>query len=93
MSEATGNVTDPEREETLRIVAEVRRLAHDLNNTLMPLMMGLSLLRKKVADPSLDRTLTNMEKSSRRAAELTNELLALGRRHSAKPDAEKPEPS
>ncbi|MCM2316659.1 MAG: hypothetical protein NDJ92_16045 [Thermoanaerobaculia bacterium] len=88
MSDAPGNGNDPEREETLRVAAEIRSLAHDLNNTLMPLMMGLSLLRKKVADPSLDRTLTNMEKSVRRAAELTNEILAIGRRHSAKPDGE-----
>lgn len=90
MSDAGGHATEPEREETLHLATEVRRLAHDLNNTLMPLMMGLSLLRKKVADPSLDRTLTNMEKSVRRAAELTNEILAIGRSHSATTDAEKP---
>lgn len=90
MSDVDGNGIDPDREESLNMAADVRRLAHDLNNTLMPLMMGLSLLRKKVADPSLDRTLTNMEKSTRRAAELTNEILSIGRRHSAKPDGEKP---
>lgn len=91
MSDATGSGTDPERGQTLQMAAEVRRLAHDLNNTLMPLMMGLSLLRKKVADPTLDRTLTNMEKSCRRAAEITNEILAIGRRDSAKAAGETPE--
>jgi len=61
------------------LALEMRRLAHELNNALMPLMMGTTMLRKKVADPSLERTLTNMETSVRRAAELTNALLTLGR--------------
>ena len=70
---------DPARRDVAAIAREIRRLAHDLNNALMPLMMGVTLLRKKVADPSLERTLTNMETSVRRAADLSNALLELGR--------------
>ena len=67
-----------------RLALEVRRLAHDVNNALMPLMMGMSVLRRKVPDPALDRTLTNMETSARRAGDLTNEILALAHKYSPK---------
>jgi signal transduction histidine kinase len=73
------------------LALETRRLAHDLNNALMPLMMGISVLRKKVTDPSLDRTLTNMEKSVHRAGELTNEILSVAHRHSSRSGDTKPE--
>ncbi len=73
------NPDDPLSRDSAAMALEVRRLAHDLNNALMPLMMGVTTLRKKVADPSLDRTLANMETSVRRAAELANALLELGR--------------
>jgi len=75
----TAKQDDPAADRAPAFALEVRRLAHDLNNALMPLMMGVPLLRKKVADPSLERTLTNMETSVRRAADLANALLELGR--------------
>ncbi|MGK2857435.1 MAG: histidine kinase dimerization/phospho-acceptor domain-containing protein [Thermoanaerobaculia bacterium] len=75
-------------EDAVRLALEVRRLAHDINNALMPLMMGLSVIRRKAGDPSLDRTLTNMETSARRAADLTNEILALG--HGLTPPSNEP---
>jgi len=65
------------------LALEVQRLAHDLNNSLMPLMMGFTLLRRKVADPLLAGTLTSMETSVHRAADLANALLALAGEHSS----------
>ncbi len=81
MSDET-NRDDRGDHDDMAIALEVRRLAHDLNNALMPLMMGVTLLRRKIADPSLERTLANMETSVRRAAELAGALLALGRKQS-----------
>ena len=74
---------EPGNHDATAIALEVRRLAHDLKKALMPLMMGVTLLRRKVTDPSLERTLTNMETSVRRAAELSSALLALGRAQSS----------
>lgn len=86
VGEAESESSDAER-----LALEVRKLAHDLNNALMPLMMGLSVVRKKVDDPALDRTLTNMEKSVRRAGDLSNQILALAHHHSSRVGGEQTE--
>jgi signal transduction histidine kinase len=85
MSDSTDNAPQQEIDEAQRLALEIRHLAHDVNNALMPLLMGISVLRKKVSDPALDRTLTNMEKSAQRAGELTTEILKLAHRHSTRP--------
>ncbi len=83
MSDPTGTGSQQDMDDVQRLAFEIRHLAHDVNNALMPLLMGISVLRKKVSDPSLDRTLTNMEKSAQRAGELTSEILKSAHRHSA----------
>lgn len=85
MSDPTGTGSHQEMDDAQRLATEVRHLAHDVNNALMPLLMGISVLRKKVSDPALERTLTNMEKSAQRAGELTSEILKVAHRHSARP--------
>ncbi|MBI2215331.1 MAG: hypothetical protein HYU52_16900 [Acidobacteria bacterium] len=91
MNDDTTGPATPDVNDAERLALEIRKLAHDVNNALMPLMMGLSVLRKKVADPSLDRTLTNMEKGAQRVGDLTNEILALAHRHSPRPSQTEPE--
>jgi hypothetical protein len=54
---------------------ELRKLIHDLNNALMPILLGVDALRRKSHDPALERTLSNIEKATNRAAEIVAELL------------------
>ena len=58
---------------------EVRKLAHDLNNTLMPILLAVETLRRKVPDKSLEATIAKIERSARRAADLADQILRLGR--------------
>ena len=54
-------------------------MAHDLNNSLAPLLMGVQLLKKQHADESTRRTLNHMEASARRGAEMVRQVLSFAR--------------
>lgn len=54
-------------------------IAHDLNNLLAPIMMGIELLRLQPFDSSLQPVLDTMECSSKRAASLVRQVLSFAR--------------
>lgn len=54
-------------------------VAHDLNNTLSPILMAVSLLRLSVQDENLLRLVTVMEKSAQHGSSLIRQLLAFAR--------------
>jgi PAS domain S-box-containing protein len=54
-------------------------IAHDLNNALAPILMGLGLTRKRVQDPEIRRLLEIMEKSALHGASLVRQVLAFAR--------------
>lgn len=50
-------------------------VAHDLNNMLMPILMGAAVIRKRVNDPQLAKTVDHLEQSARKAADLVRQIL------------------
>ena len=54
-------------------------IAHDLNNALAPILMGLGLARKKITDPDVYRLMEVMEKSALHGASLVRQVLAFAR--------------
>jgi PAS domain S-box-containing protein len=54
-------------------------IAHDLNNILAPILMGAPLLRIGLPPAQAEKTLTAIESSARRGAELVKQLLMFGR--------------
>jgi PAS domain S-box-containing protein len=50
-------------------------IAHDLNNLLMPILMGVTLLRRLDPDPSHLKTIDNIEKSVKRGTDLVKRVL------------------
>jgi len=54
-------------------------VAHNLNNMLVPIVMGAELLKLPASAKENERILDNIESSARRAAELVKQLLAFGR--------------
>jgi len=54
-------------------------IAHDLNNLLLPISMGVSLLKKYDPDERSLRTLDNIERSARRGSELVKQVLSFAR--------------
>jgi PAS domain S-box-containing protein len=50
-------------------------VAHDLNNMLMPILMGTAVIRKSVTDPDLMRTVDHLELSAKKAAALVRQIL------------------
>jgi PAS domain S-box-containing protein len=50
-------------------------MAHDLNNMLMPILLGAAVIRKRVDDPNLVRTIDHLEQSAKRAADLVRQIL------------------
>ncbi|MDB6114529.1 MAG: hypothetical protein JWQ62_1474 [Lacunisphaera sp.] len=54
-------------------------IAHDLNNMLSPITMGLGLLRTKTADPELLRLVNVMAGSAEKGATLIRQVLAFAR--------------
>ena len=54
-------------------------IAHDMNNILAPIMMATSLLRGPTKPADLERTLTTIEISAKRGADLVKQLLTFGR--------------
>lgn len=54
-------------------------MAHDLNNALSPILMGVQLLRKKPHDEESGRMLTVMETNTHRGADLVRQVLTFSR--------------
>jgi two-component system, cell cycle sensor histidine kinase and response regulator CckA len=54
-------------------------VAHDMNNILAPVLMGIDLLRSRLSDPSSVNILNTMHTSSRRGADLVKQILAFAR--------------
>jgi len=60
-------------------------VAHDLNNALVPVLVGISFLRQKQHDPDTDQMLALMENSVRRSAEMIKQMLTFARGAEGKP--------
>jgi two-component system, cell cycle sensor histidine kinase and response regulator CckA len=56
-------------------------IAHDLNNVLAPIMMGIELVRMRVKDEKTDSTLARMAGSAQRGADLVKQVLTFARGH------------
>ena len=54
-------------------------IAHDLNNVLAPIMMGIELLRPKVLDAASQSLLATLQASTERGADLVKQILAFAR--------------
>jgi PAS domain S-box-containing protein len=54
-------------------------MAHDLNNALSPILMGIQLIRGKVADTETQQMLTVMEHNTHRGAEMVRQVLTFAR--------------
>ncbi len=54
-------------------------MAHDLNNALSPILMGLQLLQKQHPDPETRRMLTVMEENTHRGADMVRQVLLFTR--------------
>ncbi len=54
-------------------------IAHDLNNLLSPITMGVALLRLHQADPKAQSILDSIERSARRGADLVRQVLSFAR--------------
>lgn len=54
-------------------------IAHDLNNVLAPIMMGIDLLRDELRDPRSRETLDLIANSARRGAEMVKQVLTFAR--------------
>jgi hypothetical protein len=54
-------------------------IAHDLNNVLAPILLGLEILKKSVSGESGLRTLQTLEKSAQRGRDIVKQVLTFGR--------------
>ena len=54
-------------------------MAHDLNNALAPILMGIQLIRNKVAEPDVRQMLSLMETSTHRGADMVRQVLTFAR--------------
>jgi PAS domain S-box-containing protein len=54
-------------------------IAHDLNNTLSPIIMGLDMLRLKITDTTSQNLLDVLTSSARRGAEMVQQVLSFAR--------------
>ena len=54
-------------------------IAHDLNNVLAPIMMGVPMLRDRVTAPNDRKLLDMLDRSARRGAELVRQILSFAR--------------
>ncbi len=54
-------------------------IAHDLNNTLAPIMMAVEFLKRQVHDPDGVEVLDTLETSAQRAADLVKQVLSFAR--------------
>jgi two-component system, cell cycle sensor histidine kinase and response regulator CckA len=56
-------------------------MAHDLNNALAPILMGIQLIRKKVPEPEIRQLLGVMETNTHRGADMVRQVLTFARGH------------
>jgi two-component system, cell cycle sensor histidine kinase and response regulator CckA len=56
-------------------------IAHDLNNVLAPIMMGVELLKTKAPDDSSRNMLTTMANSAKRGSDMVKQVLSFARGH------------
>lgn len=68
----------------------VSGMAHDLNNALVPVLLGCSFLRSKPPRTEADNVLCAIEKSARRGADMLKHVLAFARGIEAKKSAVQP---
>jgi PAS domain S-box-containing protein len=54
-------------------------IAHDLNNVLAPIMMGVPMLRESLADDAAHNILDTLERSAKRGADLVSQILSFAR--------------
>ncbi len=54
-------------------------IAHDLNNLLSPIVMGLELLRPQAGDAGIRQVIHTMEKSAQRGSDLVRQVLSFAR--------------
>ncbi len=54
-------------------------IAHDLNNLLAPIVMGVDLLRDSISDESARMVVRNIERSAKRGSELVKQVLSFAR--------------
>ena len=54
-------------------------IAHDLNNCLAPVLMGVAVLKELVSDPSVQKILSAMESSATRGAGVVKQVLTFAR--------------
>lgn len=54
-------------------------IAHDLNNLLLPIVMGVDLLRQVIEDPKLLSVIDNIGKSAERGTSLVGQVLSFAR--------------
>src|SRR5207253_9851213 len=54
-------------------------IAHDLNNVLAPIMMGVPMLRDRVTNPTDRKLLDMLDRSVRRGADLVRQILSFAR--------------
>ena len=69
-----------QRMETIGMLAS--GVAHDLNNMLTPLSIGLEILQQAIQNPALTEVLTMMSNSVERGAALVKQMLSLARESS-----------
>lgn len=65
-------------------------IAHDLNNILMPIMMGTEHLRRLGVPAAAAPTLSRMDLSTKRASELIRQMLTFARGHRAENEMSNP---
>ncbi len=51
-------------------------IAHDLNNVLAPVLMGIAVLRRMMPEPRAERIIDNVERSANRGASLVKQVLS-----------------
>ncbi|HEV2393437.1 MAG TPA: PAS domain-containing protein [Verrucomicrobiae bacterium] len=54
-------------------------MAHDLNNALSPILMGIQLIRNKVSEPDICQMLSVMETNTHRSADMVRQVLTFAR--------------
>jgi len=54
-------------------------MAHDLNNALAPILMGIQLIRNKVSEPEIEQMLAVMETNTYRGADMVRQVLMFAR--------------
>ncbi len=66
-----------QRLESLGIL--VSGIAHDLNNTLSPILMGVEIVREEITLPEVESILDTMQTSARRSADMVKQMLTFVR--------------